>query len=88
MGRKKKRDNDIYDAIAANIKNYRKAAGITQEQLADLTLFTPEYIRRIESPNRKGGFSIETVYIIFKALNIPIYQLFKTRKEIKFNKLI
>ena len=37
MGRKKKRDNDVYDAIAANIKNYRKAAGITQEQLADLT---------------------------------------------------
>lgn len=51
MGCKKKRDNDIYDAIAANIKNYRKVAEITQEQLADLMFFTPEYIKQVDKTN-------------------------------------
>lgn len=77
MRRKKKRDTDIYDAVASNIKKYRMAVDITQEELANMTLYTPEYIRRIESPRRKGGFSIETTYIIAKTLGIHISELFK-----------
>lgn len=48
MGRKKKRDTDIYDRVASNIKMHRMAAGITQQDLADRTGYTHEYIRRIE----------------------------------------
>ena len=63
------------------LKKYREATGITQQDLADRTGYTHEYIRRIESPNRRGGFTIESVHIISKALGIPISLLFETKKE-------
>ena len=40
------------------------AAGITQQELADRTGYTHEYIRRIKTLNRKGGFTIECINII------------------------
>lgn len=81
MGRKHYKDRNIYDVVAGNIKKYRAATGITQQDLADRTGYTHEYIRRIESPNRRGGFTIESVHIISKALDIPISLLFETKKE-------
>ena len=41
---------NIYEVAASNIKKYRKEAGITQKQLAELTSYSHEYIRRIEAP--------------------------------------
>lgn len=81
MGRKYYKNHSIYDVVAANIKKDREATGITQQDLADRTGYTHEYIRRIESPNRRGGFTIESVYIISKALDIHISELFETKKE-------
>lgn len=81
MGRKYYKNHSIYDVVAANIKKDREATGITQQDLADRTGYTHEYIRRIESPNRRGGFTIEIVHIISKALDIPISLLFETKKE-------
>ena len=72
LGRKKKRDTDVYDFVASNIKKFRIAASITQEQLADKTLYTPKYIRWIESPKHKDGFSIEVVYGVSKTLVISM----------------
>lgn len=43
---------------------HRMAAGITQQELADRTGYTHEYIRRIKTLNRKGGFTIECINII------------------------
>lgn len=77
------KNHSIYDVVAANIKKYREATGITQQDLADRTGYTHEYIRRIESPNRRGGFTIESVHIISKALDIPISLLFKTKKGVR-----
>lgn len=81
MDRKKKRDTDVYDIVASNIKKYRKMANLTQEQLADKTLYTPEYIRRIEYPNGKKSFTIQSVHEISIALGVPMYKLFETKKE-------
>ena len=81
MVRKHYKNHNIYDTVASNIKMHRMAAGITQQDLADRTGYTHEYIRRIESPNRRGGFTIESVHIISKALDIPISLLFDTKKE-------
>ena len=81
MGRKYYKHHNIYDVVAGNIKKYREATGITQQDLADRTGYTNEYIRRIKSPNRRGGFTIESVHIISKALDIPISLLFETKKE-------
>ncbi len=71
---------NIYDKIAKNIKYYRKLKGLTQSELADLTGYSYGHIRRIEAPNVKKTFTIETVYIISIALNIDITCLFDEPK--------
>lgn len=67
---------NIYNIVAANIKKYRKEAGITQKQLAELSGYSHEYIRYIEAPNSYKSFSVEFVFIVSNVLNIEIYKLF------------
>ena len=76
MGKTNKRNDDIYDIIAVNIKNNRKKANLTQAQLADLAGFSHEFIRRIEAPNGKKNFSIDTLVQLAKALNLKMEDLF------------
>ncbi len=72
-----KRNEDIYEIIAANIKIYRKKAKITQAELAERTHYSHEFIRRIEAPNAKKYFSIDTLVQISKALDIKVEELLK-----------
>ena len=72
-----RRNNDVYEIIAANIKVYRKKAKITQAELADRTNYSHEFIRRIEAPNSKKYFSIDTLVQIAKGLNIKVEDLLK-----------
>lgn len=72
-----RRNEDTYDIIAANIKVYRKQAKITQAELADRTNYSHEFIRRIEAPNSKKYFSLDTIVQIAKALNIRTEDLLK-----------
>ena len=44
---------NIYQKVAKNIKYYRKLKGLTQNDVAELTGYSPEYIRKIESSNGK-----------------------------------
>lgn len=76
VGKINRRNNDIYDVIAANIKVKRKEANLTQAELADLTEYSHEFIRRIEAPNTKKYFSVETLVQIAKALDIKMEDLF------------
>ena len=68
--------NDLYEKIALNIKKYRKEAGITQAVLAERVGVSHEFIRRIESTKGRKTFSIDTIYKISLALDIPISKLF------------
>lgn len=72
---------NIYEVAAYNIKKYRKKAGLTQKQLAELTNYSHEYIRHIKAPKCKKSFTIESVYVISKALGITMYMMFETKKE-------
>jgi transcriptional regulator with XRE-family HTH domain len=72
-----KMTENIYKIIGRNIKNYRLKNNITQSNLSELSGYSHEFIRRIEAPNTKSGFSIEALYQISKALNINICNLFK-----------
>ena len=72
-----RRNEDTYDIIAANIKVYRKQAKITQAELADRTNYSHEFIRRIEAPNSKKYFSLDTIVQIAKAINIRTEELLK-----------
>lgn len=77
MGRANKRNDDIYEMIATNIKYNRKHANLTQAELADITGFSHEFIRRIEAPHAKKYFSIDTLVQIAKALDIKMEDLFE-----------
>lgn len=75
MGTLHKRNDDIYEVIAANIKRYRKEAKITQAELADRAHYSHEFIRRIEAPNGKKYFSVDTLVQIAAVLEIKLEDL-------------
>lgn len=70
-----RRNEDIYDIIAANIKAFRKRAKITQAELAERACYSHEFIRRIEAPNGKKFFSVDTLVQIAGALDITLEDL-------------
>ena len=77
MANTHERNDDIYEIISANIKAYRKEAKITQAELADRAHYSHEFIRRIEAPNAKKYFSVDTLVQISRGLKIPVAYLMK-----------
>lgn len=73
----RKRNEDIYEIIAANIKHYRKEAQITQAELAEQAHYSHEFIRRIEAPNGKKYFSLDTLVQIANVLDVSLEELVK-----------
>lgn len=72
-----KEDNDYYFYIVRyNIKKYRKALGITAQQLADKTELSHQFIRDLESLKLTRRPRLDTIGRIANALNIDIRQLF------------
>lgn len=70
-----KRKN-IYLVVSSNIKKYRKESKMTQQQLAYKSGYSHEYVRRIESKKCDKSFSIQVIYDISLALDIPVYLFF------------
>jgi transcriptional regulator with XRE-family HTH domain len=62
----------IYDMASTRIKLFRKFRGLTQEQLAEQTLFSRGLIGNIESPKTDQTFSLAVLYSFAKALDIPL----------------
>ena len=69
-------DNYYYDVLRKNIKKYRELKGLTQQQLADKTGISMNYIAKIESKKMQRGFTIVVLGRIADALNIDIKNLF------------
>ena len=71
-------EQDIYFLVGQNIKKQRKLKKITQLQLANMSYFSYEFIRKIESKSScRNTFSLDTVDKIAKALDIDIRLLFE-----------
>lgn len=70
--RNQKDINYIYSLVSKRIKIFRKYRNITQEKLADLTLFSKGFIGNIESPKTEQTFSLAVLYSFAKALDIPL----------------
>ena len=68
---------NIYEQISKNIKKYRNQAGITQAELAERIGVSHEFIRRNESKKGKKSFSVDTIWKISIALDIPPGLLFE-----------
>ncbi|MCM8822709.1 MAG: helix-turn-helix transcriptional regulator [Candidatus Omnitrophica bacterium] len=67
-------EKDIYKIIGASVKKVRKSAGITQEELSRKTGLDPSFISHIERGTKKA--SIETIFKIANALQVPLEELF------------
>ena len=71
-------EQDIYYLVGQNIKKQRKLKHITQLQLAHMSYFSYEFIRKIESKSAcRNTFSLDTVDKIAKALDVDIRLLFE-----------
>lgn len=64
-----------YKQIGLKIGYYRKLRGLTQEQLAEKVERTPAFIGHLEAPNINKGLSLDTLFDIATALDIPAYKL-------------
>ena len=69
-------DNYYIDIIRFNIKKYRKKLNMTQQELADRSSLSMNYIAKIESEKMQRGLSIVSLGRIADALGIDIKNLF------------
>ena len=64
-----------YIKIGLKISYYRKLKSLTQEQLAEMLGCGVSFIGQIEAPNIYKAISLDTLFKIAKALEIPAYKL-------------
>lgn len=77
-------EKDIYYLVGQNIKKQRKLKGITQKKLSEMTFYSYEFVRKIESKSAcRNTFSLDTVDKIAKALGVNIKVLFDPLDEDK-----
>lgn len=65
---------DDYVNIGLKVSYFRKRAGLTQEQLADKMGVATSFIGQIEAPNIVKSISLDTLFRIAKALDVPPYK--------------
>lgn len=66
-----------YIRFGLKVQYYRKLLGLTQEAFADKIGRSWSYVAKIESPTRPFGVSMETLFSIAEALNVPVSKLFE-----------
>lgn len=65
--------------LGLTIAYYRKLRGMTQIDLAEHTSVSRTHISNIEAPNGTTSVSLETLFEIADALEVPIKDLFDFR---------
>lgn len=70
-------DEYYYSVLRRNVKAIRIEKGLTQQELADLTFLSREYICDIENDKRGKHPSISVIGRIADALEVDITLLFK-----------
>lgn len=63
-----------YRQLGLKIAYYRKLRGLTQEQLAEQIGLSPAFLGHIEAPNIETGVSLDTLFDIAQALDVPPYR--------------
>ena len=61
---------DKYQQIGLKIAYYRKLRGLTQEQLE----LSPAFIGHVEAPNINKAVSLDTLFDVAAALDVPPYK--------------
>lgn len=70
---------DVRHLVGNNVKRLRKAAGITQAELADLVGVDRAYISGLEQGNRNP--TIVSLWHVARALEVPVRSLFDEGKR-------
>lgn len=70
-------DEHYYEIVRKNIKKYRLENGLTQQELADKSGISRQYLTDIENPKRGKHITIAILGRIADALNIDIALFFK-----------
>lgn len=65
---------DKYRTIGLKISYYRKLRGLTQEQLAEKIDKNLAFIGAVEAPNVNRTVSLDTLFDIADALEVPAYK--------------
>lgn len=73
-------DEYYYSIIRVNVRKYRKKQGLSQQNLADMTDMSREYICDIENESRNKHLTISVLGRIADALKIDIKEMFNTDK--------
>ncbi len=66
-----------YIRFGLKVQYYRKLQGLTQEAFADKIGKSWSFVAKIESPTRVFGVSMETLFTIAEALEVPVSKLFE-----------
>ena len=66
-----------YISMGLKVSYYRKLAGLTQEQLAERMGVDTSFIGQIEAPNIVKAISLDTLFRISKALEVPPHKFLK-----------
>lgn len=70
----KKEYSNEYRRLGLRISYYRKLRGLTQEQLAEKLDKNVSYIGSVEAPNIDRAISLDTLFDIAAALDVPAYK--------------
>lgn len=71
----KKIHKDRYRQLGLRVAYYRKMAGYTQEELAEIIGKSPAFIGYVEAPNIEKAISLDTLFDIADALNTQPHKL-------------
>ena len=69
-----------YRQLGLTIAYYRKMRGMTQLQLAECVELSRTHISNLEAPNMPTSISVDKLFDISDALEIPISKLFDFRE--------
>jgi len=67
-------ENYVYEFVGKNVAKYRKLKGWTQEQLADKSTYSKQFISNIEN-NVHQTFSLGTLWKLALTLEIDMFEL-------------
>ena len=67
-------ENNFKKSFGTQVRYLRKLAGLSQEQVAELTGLSTKTISYIE--NSKNTLSFNKLPLLARALNVPVYKLF------------
>lgn len=71
----KNNENYVYSYVGKNIAKYRKEKGMTQQDLADKSTYSKQFISNMEN-NTFQTFSLGTIWKLAQVLEIDVYKLF------------